>query len=98
VLVFEQISAALERMGEHEMAARIEEKQFRASFIEELQFRQQSGSTIPAPGGEGGSNLPPEAGGAPINTATAEDMGTGGGGGASAGQPGLPNGQQTSVG
>ena len=74
VLVFEQIAAALERMGEGELAARIQEKQFRTSFIEELQFRQQSGSQIPQPGQM--QNMPPEAGGP---TGTEEDL-TGGGG------------------
>lgn len=103
VLVFEQISQALERMGETEMAQRIAEKQFRTAFIEELAFRQSSGGAIPQPGipnnGEMAdpSNMPPAAGANEFATQTAEDAGMGGGGAASAGQPGLPNGEQTSV-
>lgn len=81
VLVFEQIAAALERMGETDLAARIQEKQFRTSFMEELAFRQQSGGAIPTPGQM--PQMPPEAGGP---TATEEDMF---GGGGAAGAPGM---------
>lgn len=102
VLVFEQIAQALERLGETELAQRIQEKQFRNAFLEELAFRQQSGSAIPQPGqmqGEvpapGGEvpNMAPEAGGGQFNTQTAEALGGGEFGGGS----GLPNGMQTGV-
>lgn len=50
VIVFEQVAAALERMGETDLAERIQEKQFRQSMIEQLQFQQQTGSQVPTPG------------------------------------------------
>lgn len=75
VIVFEQIAAALERMGETELAQRIQEKQFRTAFVEELAFRQQSGGAIPQPGRM--EMLPPEAGGGEFNTQTQEAMGGG---------------------
>jgi hypothetical protein len=92
VLVFEQIGQALERLGEHELATRIQEKQFRTAFLEELAFRQQAGTAIPQPGampgqpggGEPG-NMPPEAGAGEFNTQTTESMGGGGMGGAAGG-------------
>ena len=86
VLVFEQVAAALERMGEGELAQRIQEKQFRTAFLEELQFRQQSGASIPAPGQMG--NMPPEAGGGAFNTQTEESLGGGEFGAPPGGPPG----------
>lgn len=92
VLVFEQISAALERMGETDLAQRIQEKQFRTAFLEELTFRQQSGGAMPqGPGAM--PNLPPEAGGGQFNTQTQEAVG----GQMPAAPPGLPTGDQTAV-
>ena len=90
VLVFEEIAAALERIGETELAERIQEKQFRTSFIEELQFRQQSGGAIPQPGQM--PQMPPEAGGP---TGTEEDLT--GGGGTNAGGPFAPPGGPAGV-
>jgi hypothetical protein len=82
VLVFEQISAALRRMGENGLAEQIEEKQFREKFIQELEFKQKTGADIPAPNSpEALGLMPPEAGGGVANTATNEDIyGAGGGG------------------
>jgi hypothetical protein len=80
VLVFEQIVQALERLGETDMAQRISEKQFRTAFIEELQFKQASGASIPTPGLPEGA--PPsadptmmtsDAGGGEFNSLTAQD-------------------------
>lgn len=51
VIVLEQIANALDRRGEKEMAARLRENEFRAKFLEDLQFRQQSGNIPPSPGG-----------------------------------------------
>lgn len=93
VLVFEQVAAALTRMGETELAERIQEKQFRTAFVEELQFRQASGTDIPSPGQVGGQSpgqMPPEAGGGSTQP--------GPGAGQSTGAPaGLPTGDQTGV-
>lgn len=91
VIVFEQIAAALERMGETDLAQRIQEKQFRTAFTEELQFRQSTGGQIPGPGQM--PQMPPEAGAG--NTVANED--TQGPSGAAPGQAGLPNGDQTGV-
>lgn len=68
VIVFEQIAAALERMGEMELAERIKQKQFQTAFTEELAFRQATGGAIPGPGqmeSQQVGQMPPEAGGAP---------------------------------
>jgi len=70
VLVLEQIAQALERMGEHDMAARIRATEFRTSYIQEMQFRQATGQTqaygqqtmaMPT----GGQTMPAETGVAP---------------------------------
>lgn len=74
VIVFEQVAAALERMGETDLAQRIQEKQFRTAFLEEMQFRQQTGTPIPAPGQMPG-NMPPEAGAGQFNTQTQDQNG-----------------------
>ena len=74
VLVLEQISEALIRLGEDELAQRIRENQFKTAFIQELQFRQQTGNVpqapgapVPAPPGSP-PGMPSEAGGfAPTN-------------------------------
>jgi hypothetical protein len=80
VIVLEQIADALERMNEPDIAQRIRQNEFRTKFIQDLQFRQQSGQGMPqlnAPAG-GPENMPPEAGANPFATAT--DQGGGGGG------------------
>ncbi len=59
VLVLEQIALALERFGEEEMAARMRESGMRARLMEDIQFRQVTGTM---PGGGGGLNMGPEAG------------------------------------
>jgi hypothetical protein len=59
--MLEQIAQALERFGEEEMAARMRESQMRARLIEDIQFRQATG-TMPGGGGGGGLNMGPEAG------------------------------------
>jgi len=97
--VFEQITQALERLGETEMAERISEKQFRTAFIEELQFKQASGANIEAPATGGGGAADPalmssSAGGGELNSLTAEDTA---GAPPSGAPPGLPNGQNTGV-
>jgi hypothetical protein len=61
VIVLEQIAQALERMGEQEFAERIRESEFKTRFIEDLQFRQQTGS-IPGAGGGAPPRSGPEAG------------------------------------
>lgn len=66
VIVFEQIAAALERIGEPELAARISENEMRQKLIEDLTFRQQTGGEIPTLD-RGGNQLPPEAGGGQTN-------------------------------
>lgn len=63
VLVLEQIAQALERFGEEEMAARMRESQMRARLLEDIQFRQATGTM---PGGRPGL-MGPE-GGAPEST------------------------------
>ena len=65
VLVLEQISMALERLGEGELATRIRENQFRAAFVQELQFRQATGNIPASP--TGGLTGPPEMGGGQFN-------------------------------
>lgn len=94
VLVFEQIAQALERMGETDLAQRIQEKQFRQSFTEELQFRQATGGAIPTPGKM--PNMPPEAGANAFATETQDQYGGGADMGSAPGV-GLPTGQQTGV-
>ena len=67
VIVLEQIAQALERYNEPEMAARIRENQMRARLIEDLQFRQLTGS-VPGQGGPPGGGPPdggPPGGGQP---------------------------------
>lgn len=71
VLVLEQIAQALDRFGETEMAARIRESEMRHKMIEDIQFRQATGTMPGGPGG-GGLNMGPESG-APQNTQTAQD-------------------------
>lgn len=93
VIVLEQIGAALERLGETELAQRIQEKQFQQNFQNELQTRQATGNLPPAPGAPG--NMPPQAGANSFSTATDEDQGLSSG---IAPPPGLPNGDQTGVG
>jgi len=77
VIVLEQIAQALERHGEQEMADRIRESEMRHKLIEDLQFRQATG-TVPGPQGGGGLNMGPESG-VPGST----QRGGGGGGGGS---------------
>lgn len=103
VIVFEQIGAALERLGETDLAQRIQQKQFRAAFLEELAFRQQSGGGIAGPNtggapdagaatvpGSGGAppNMPSDAGANPFATQTAGDTAGAPPSGAPAGAPG----------
>jgi hypothetical protein len=68
IIVLEQISAALERMGEYDIADRIRQQEFKARFVEDAQWRQMTGSL---PGLQQGSQqvnaMPPEAGGGEFN-------------------------------
>ena len=57
LIVLEQIAQALDRYDEKEMAERIRENQFRMKFLQDLQFRQITGSV---PGLGGGGEAPPE--------------------------------------
>lgn len=82
IIVLEQISAALERLGEQDLAKRIQEKQFRAAFTEELAFRQTTGGAMPQPGQM--ENLPPEAGANSFATARTGESANAGMGQASA--------------
>ncbi len=59
-IALEQIAQAMEKIDEPEMAERIRESQFRQKFVEDMQFRQVSG-TMPQPEG-GGMRLGPESG------------------------------------
>jgi hypothetical protein len=59
VLVLEQIAQALERFGEKEMAARMRESGMRARMIEDLKFRQITGTV---PGGGAAPGMGPETG------------------------------------
>ena len=52
VIVLEQVAQALDRIEEPEMAARIRENQMRMKLIEDLQFRQLTGTVPGGPGGE----------------------------------------------
>lgn len=63
VIMLEQIAQALERQDEQELATRIREAQFRTRFIEDLQFRQQGGGSMPqaAPPGAGPETGAPQA-------------------------------------
>lgn len=99
VLVLEQISAALERLGETDLAQRIQEKQFRTAMIEELTFRQQTGADIPPPqiNPQTGAleNMPSDAGAGQFNT---QRPNVGGGGADMGGAPqGMPTGDQMTV-
>jgi hypothetical protein len=51
VIVAEQIADALERLGEDTMAARMRETEFRQKLVEDIKFRQITGS-IPGLGGQ----------------------------------------------
>ena len=54
VIVLEQVAQALDRSDEPEMAERIRESRMRAKLIEDLQFRQLTGTVPGGPGGPGG--------------------------------------------
>ncbi len=71
VIVLEQIADALERLNEPEIANRIRQNEFRTQFVQDLQFRQQTGGQMPQITGGGGAppNMPPEAGANPFATA-----------------------------
>jgi len=45
VIVLEQVAQALERRQEHDLAARIRTAEFRAAYVQEMQFRQVTGQT-----------------------------------------------------
>lgn len=77
VIVFEQIKNAMLRIGEPDMAARMEEQEFKTKFMEDLAFQQQAGS-IPALGNGGGEQLPPGAGGGQTNAVQTGQGGEGG--------------------
>ncbi len=66
VIVLEQISQALERMNEPEIADRIRENEFKAKFIEEMKFKQATGGAIPSLDNSGLNN-PSSAGGGQFN-------------------------------
>jgi hypothetical protein len=57
IIVLEQIAQALDRFGETEMSERIRENEFRMKFLQDMQFRQITGSV---PGLGGGGEAPPE--------------------------------------
>lgn len=77
VIVFEQIKQAMLRIGEPDMAARMEEQEFKAKFMEDLAFQQQAGA-MGATGDGGGQQLPPEAGGGQTNAVQNGQGGEGG--------------------
>jgi hypothetical protein len=67
VIVLEHVGAALDRMGESDMADRIRGNEFKAKFVEDMQWKQmqaqaggQGGGGV---GGEQQGSMPPEAGG-----------------------------------
>ena len=62
VIVLEQIAQALERYNEPEMAARIRENQMKAKLIEDLQFRQLTGTVPGQQPGQQQEGAPPGAG------------------------------------
>ena len=90
VIVLEHVAQALERRQEHDMAARIRTTEFRAAYLQEMQFRQQTGQTQ-AYGSQtmamptGNTTMPAETGVAPAT----QHPGTGQGQAAEGVGPGL---------
>ena len=67
VIMLEQLAIALEKMGELEIADRLRQAEFKARFVEDMQWRQMTGAGVPGLESGPPQNLPPEAGGGQFN-------------------------------
>lgn len=63
VIALEQVATAMERLGETEMAERMRGNEFKAKFVEDMQWKQMQASAGVGAGSEAQGSMPPEAGG-----------------------------------